>query len=54
MSPDLWVTSMLTGQEHMYQMGLQIDAILDRGDEIIDIAEREILIQDLVIIIGRV
>ena len=50
----VWVTSMLTGQEHIYQMGLQIDAILDRGDEIIDIAEREILIQDLVIIIGRV
>ncbi len=50
----VWVMNMLTGEEHMYQMGLQVDAILDRGKEIIDIAEREILIQDLVIIIKRV
>lgn len=47
----VWVTNMLTGKEHMYQMGLQIDAILDRGDEIIDNAEREILMQDLVVIL---
>ena len=50
----VWVRNLLTGKEHMYQMGLQIDAILDRGDELIDIAEREILIQDLVVIIKRV
>lgn len=49
----VWVTNLLTGKEHMYQMGLQVDAILDKGDEIIDVAEREILIQDLLIIIGR-
>ena len=50
----VWVMNMLTENEHIYQMGLQIDAILDRGEEIIDNAEREILIQDLVIILKRV
>ena len=50
----MWITNMLIGKEYTYQMGLQIDAILDRGVEIIDIVEREILIQDLIIIIKRV
>jgi hypothetical protein len=49
----VWVTSILIGKEHMYQMGLQTDAVLDRGEEIIDLAEREILVQDLVIILER-
>ena len=51
----VWIANILTGnKEDMYKMGLQIDAILDRGNEIIDIAEREILIQDLIVIIKRV
>jgi len=50
----VWLTNFFDGKEHMYQMGLQIDAILDRGVEIIDIGEREILIQDLIIIMKRV
>lgn len=49
----VWVTSILLNKEHMYQMGLQTDAVLDRGEEIIDLAEREILVQDLVIILER-
>ena len=50
----LWIKNMLKGKEHTYQMGLQIDAILDMGNEIIDIVEKDILIQDLLIIIKRV
>ena len=38
----------------MYQMGLHIDAILDKGKDKIGIAVREILIQDLLVIIKRV
>jgi hypothetical protein len=47
----VWTINRLIGQEYMYQMGLHIDAILDRGKEKIGIAEREILIQDLLVII---
>jgi hypothetical protein len=50
----LWITNMMKGTEHFYHMGLQIDSILDMGNEIIDIGEKEILIQDLMIIIKRV
>ncbi len=37
----------------MYQMGLHIDAILDKGKDKIGIAEREILIQNFLVIIKR-
>ena len=50
----LWIKNKLIGKEQMYQMGLQLDAILDGGNEIIDIVEKDILIQDLLIIIKRV
>ena len=50
----LWIAKMMKGKENTYQMGLQIDAILDMGNELIDIDEKEILIQDLMVTIGRV
>ena len=50
----VWTMNKLTGKEYMYQMGLHIDAILDKGKDKIGIAEREILIQDLLVIIKRV
>ena len=46
----LWIANIMKGTEHFYHMGLQIDSILDMGNEIIDIDEKEILIQDLIII----
>ena len=50
----VWIMNRLIGKEYTYEMGLHVDAILDRGKEIIGIAEREILIQDLLVIIKRV
>jgi len=47
----VWVTHALTPKGHTYQTGIHVDAILDRGDEIIDVAEREILIQEIIILI---
>ena len=47
----VWAMNMMTVEGHIYHMGVQLDAILDRGDELIGIAEREILIQDLVILV---
>jgi hypothetical protein len=49
----VWVMDMISTDGHIYTMGIQTDAILDRGDEIIDFGEREILVQDLVIIMKR-
>ena len=49
----LWIANMMKGPELFYHMGLQIDSILDMGNEIIDIDEKAILIQDLIIIIKR-
>ena len=50
----VWVTDRLTGNSPEYNMGIQTDAILDRGEEIIDFGERDVLVQDLVIIMKRV
>ncbi len=50
----VWIIGSLDGKETYYQMGLQIDAILDMGEELTDIGEKEILIQDLIITIGGV
>jgi len=50
----VWVTDMMTVNGHVYNMGIQMDAILDRGEEIIEIEDREILVQDLVIIMKLV
>ena len=50
----LWIANMMKGKDHFYRMGLQIDSILDKGDEIIDIDGKEILIQDLIIMIKHV
>ena len=50
----VWVADTITTDGQIYQMGIQTDAILDRGDELIDIEEREILVHDLVIILKRV
>ncbi len=47
----VWAMNMMTVEGHIYHMGVQLDAILDRGDELIGIAEREILIQDLIILV---
>ncbi|MBT8349985.1 MAG: PilZ domain-containing protein, partial [Deltaproteobacteria bacterium] len=47
----LWIKNMIKGTEHFYLMGLQIDSILDRGNEILADGEKEILIQDLIIIL---
>jgi len=49
----VWVAHMMTANGPVYNMGIQTDAILDRGEEIIDFEEREILVQDLVIILKR-
>jgi PilZ domain len=50
----VWVADMMTVNGHVYNMGIQMDAILDRGEEIIALEDREILVQDLVIILERV
>ncbi len=50
----VWTMNRLIGKEYTYQMGLHVDAILDRGKEIIGFAEREILIQDLLVLINGV
>jgi hypothetical protein len=51
----MWVTDMLTAAKGpAYNMGIQTDAILDRSEELIDFGDREVLIQDLVIIMKRV
>jgi hypothetical protein len=47
----VWTMNRLIGKEYTYQMGLHIDSILDRGEETIGFAEREVLIQDLLVII---
>lgn len=46
----VWVAAKMTTEGNIYLMGIQTDAILDRGEEIIDLEDREILIQDLVVI----
>jgi hypothetical protein len=50
----VWTMIRLIGKEYTYQMGLHIDSILERGEEIIGFAERKILIQDLIILIKQV
>jgi hypothetical protein len=50
----VWVTDTLTANGHAYNMGIQTDAILDRSEELIAFEDREVLIQDLVIIMKRV
>ena len=50
----VWATNELTADGHIYQMGIQTDVILDRGDEIFGITEREILIQEILILIKLV
>lgn len=49
----VWVMNALTAKGHIYKMGIQTDVILDRGDEIFGITEREILIQEIVILTKR-
>ena len=49
----VWVTDILTAKSHVYNMGIQTDAILDRSEELIDFEDREVLIQDLVVIMKR-
>ena len=50
----VWITDTLTASGHAYNMGIQTDAILDRSEELIDFEDREVLVQDLVIIMKRV
>ena len=50
----VWVTDTLTASGPVYNMGIQTDAILDRSEELIDFEDREVLIQDLVVIMKRV
>lgn len=50
----VWIMNRLIGKEYTYEMGLHVDAILDRGKEIIGFAEREVLVQDLLVLIKRV
>jgi len=50
----VWITDTLTAKGHVYDMGIQTDAILDRSEELIDFEDREVLIQDLVIILKGV
>jgi len=47
----VWITDTLKASGHVYDMGIQTDAILDRGEELIDFEDREVLVQDLIIII---
>jgi len=49
----VWVINVLTAKGHLYKMGIQTDVILDRGDEIFGITEREILIQEIVVLTKR-
>ena len=50
----VWITDTLLASGYVYNMGIQTDAILDRSEELIDVEDREILVQDLVIIMKRV
>ena len=49
----VWVMNVLTAKGHIYKMGIQTDVILDKGDEIFGITEKEILIQEIVILTKR-
>jgi hypothetical protein len=49
----VWVLNEQTASGHIYKMGIQTDVILDRGDEIFGITEREILIQEIVILVNN-
>mgnify|MGYP001811720227 FL=1 len=49
----VWVMNALTAKGHIYKMGIQTDVILDKGDEIFGITEKEILIQEIVILTKR-
>ena len=50
----VWVADKLTANGHVYNMGIQTDAILDRSEELIDFEDREVLVQDLIIIMKQV
>jgi len=50
----VWVTNTLTANGHVYNMGIQTDAILDRSEELIAFEDREVLVMDLVVIMKRV
>ncbi len=49
----VWAMNALTANGHIYKMGIQTDVILDKGDEIFGVTEREILIQEIVILTKR-
>lgn len=49
----IWVMNILAANDHVYKMGIQTDVILDKGDEIFGITEREILIQEIVVLTKR-
>ena len=48
----VWVADHLTMDGQLYKIGIYIDAVLDRGAEIIDLGEREIMVNEIVILIG--
>jgi hypothetical protein len=49
----VWVMNALTAKGHIYKMGIQTDVILDKGEEIFGVTEKEILIQEIVILTKR-
>jgi hypothetical protein len=46
----VWVTDKHTPEGQLYTIGIWTDALLDRGAEIIDVAEREIVLEEILVL----
>ena len=46
----VWVTDRHTPEGQLYTIGIWTDAVLDRGAEIIDLGDREIMLEEILVL----
>ncbi len=46
----VWVTDRHTPEGQLYRIGIHTDAVLDRGAEIVDLGDREIMLDEILVL----